>query len=79
MIIIKSLNEARHLIIVVIKEVVIILIVGVPAEGHDVGAVAKLHVAVAEGSVALEQDLLTRDLFLTRHFANLEKIFEDLR
>ena len=79
MIIIKSLNEARHLIIVVIEEVVIILVVCVPAEGHDVRAVAELHVAVSEGSEALEQDLLTRDLFLARHFANLEMIFEHLR
>ena len=71
---IRILNEAGHILIVIIREVIIIIVVGVPAEGHDVGAIAELHVGVGESGVALEKDLLTRDLLLARHLANLENM-----
>ena len=74
----KTLNEAGHLIIVIIKEVIVILL-SIAAEGHDVGALTELHMAVAQRCVALEQDLLAGDLLLAWHLADLETAYDHLR
>ena len=64
------LNESRHFIVVIILEVLEVVLCGA-GEGCELGAVAELHVGVAEGGEALQQDLLTRDLLLARHAAHL--------
>ena len=64
------LNESRHFIVVIILEVLEVVLRGA-GEGSEVGAIAELHVGVAEGGEALQQDLLTRDLLLARHAAHL--------
>ena len=64
------LNESRHFIVVIILEVLEVVLRGA-GEGGELGAVAELHVGVAEGGEALQQDLLARDLLLARHAAHL--------
>ena len=67
-----SLYQARHVIFITIIIIVLLIqLLTVAVEGHQLGAVTELHVRVPEDSEALEEDLLAGNLLLARHSAHL--------